>query len=209
MLGLAKRVRARILQASTSEVYGDPEVHPQACCSFSFSFSFSFFLFFATDFHAQTEDYWGKVNPIGVRSCYDEVFLHFVKWKVKLIRLPFTASFLRANALLSAYSSITTARTEYDAATPLFVSISPLTPLYFPLQVDIRVARIFNTYGPGMHPYDGRVVSNFIVQVDYRHTILILFLTFLSRPSLTRTLPFMAMEAKLGPFASCLISWMG
>ncbi len=95
MLGLAKRVRARILQASTSEVYGDPEVHPQ------------------------TEDYWGRVNPIGIRSCYDEgkrcaETLFFDYW--------------RQNRL------------------------------------DIKVVRIFNTYGPRMHPYDGRVVSNFIVQ---------------------------------------------
>jgi UDP-glucuronate decarboxylase len=95
MLGLAKRVRARILQASTSEVYGDPEVHPQ------------------------TEGYWGRVNPIGVRSCYDEgkrcaETLFFDYWRQN--------------------------------------------------KVDIKVVRIFNTYGPRMHPYDGRVVSNFIVQ---------------------------------------------
>ena len=95
MLGLAKRVRARILQASTSEVYGDPEVHPQP------------------------ETYWGRVNPIGVRSCYDEgkrcaETLFFDYWRQN--------------------------------------------------QVDIKVLRIFNTYGPRMHPYDGRVVSNFIVQ---------------------------------------------
>jgi UDP-glucuronate decarboxylase len=95
MLGLAKRVRARILQASTSEVYGDPEVHPQP------------------------ESYWGKVNPIGVRSCYDEgkrcaETLFFDYWRQN--------------------------------------------------KVDIKVVRIFNTYGPNMHPYDGRVVSNFIVQ---------------------------------------------
>jgi len=95
MLGLAKRVHARILQASTSEVYGDPEVHPQ------------------------TEDYWGKVNPIGVRSCYDE---------------------------------------GKRAAECLFFDYHRMNG------VDIRVARIFNTYGPGMHPYDGRVVSNFIIQ---------------------------------------------
>jgi len=95
MLGLAKRVRARILQASTSEVYGDPEVHPQP------------------------ETYWGRVNPIGVRSCYDEgkrcaETLFFDYWRQN--------------------------------------------------KVDIKVLRIFNTYGPRMHPYDGRVVSNFIVQ---------------------------------------------
>jgi len=95
MLGLAKRVRARILQASTSEVYGDPEVHPQP------------------------ESYWGRVNPIGVRSCYDEgkrcaETLFFDYWRQN--------------------------------------------------KVDIKVVRIFNTYGPRMHPYDGRVVSNFIVQ---------------------------------------------
>ena len=95
MLGLAKRVKARILQASTSEVYGDPEIHPQ------------------------TEDYWGKVNPIGIRSCYDEgkrcaETLFFDYWRQH--------------------------------------------------QLDIKVVRIFNTYGPRMHPKDGRVVSNFIMQ---------------------------------------------
>jgi UDP-glucuronate decarboxylase len=95
MLGLAKRVKAKILQASTSEVYGDPNVHPQ------------------------TEDYWGHVNPVGLRSCYDEgkrcaETLFFDYWRQH--RLP------------------------------------------------IKVARIFNTYGPRMHPNDGRVVSNFIVQ---------------------------------------------
>jgi len=95
MLGLAKRTRARILQASTSEVYGDPEVHPQP------------------------ESYWGKVNPIGVRSCYDEgkrcaETLFFDYWRQH--------------------------------------------------QLQIKVVRIFNTYGPRMHPNDGRVVSNFIVQ---------------------------------------------
>jgi UDP-glucuronate decarboxylase len=95
MLGLAKRVKAKILQASTSEVYGDPNVHPQ------------------------TEDYWGHVNPIGFRSCYDEgkrcaETLFFDYWRQHKLR--------------------------------------------------IKVARIFNTYGPRMHPHDGRVVSNFIVQ---------------------------------------------
>ncbi len=95
MLGLAKRVKARILQASTSEVYGDPEMHPQ------------------------TEEYWGRVNPIGIRSCYDEgkrcaETLFFDYWRQHQLR--------------------------------------------------IKVMRIFNTYGPRMHPNDGRVVSNFIVQ---------------------------------------------
>ena len=95
MLGLAKRLRARILQASTSEVYGDPSVHPQ------------------------TENYWGHVNPIGPRSCYDEgkrcaETLFFDYWRQH--------------------------------------------------RLQIKVARIFNTYGPRMHPNDGRVVSNFIVQ---------------------------------------------
>ena len=95
MLGLAKRVKAKILQASTSEVYGDPEVHPQ------------------------TEDYWGHVNPIGPRSCYDEgkrcaETLFFDYWRQHRVR--------------------------------------------------IKVVRIFNTYGPRMHPNDGRVVSNFVVQ---------------------------------------------
>jgi UDP-glucuronate decarboxylase len=95
MLGLAKRLRARIFQASTSEVYGDPAVHPQ------------------------TESYWGNVNPIGYRSCYDE---------------------------------------GKRCAETLFFDYHRQHHL------DIRVARIFNTYGPRMHPNDGRVVSNFIVQ---------------------------------------------
>jgi UDP-glucuronate decarboxylase len=95
MLGLAKRVGARILQASTSEVYGDPAVHPQ------------------------TEDYWGNVNPIGIRSCYDE---------------------------------------GKRCAETLFFDYHRQHRLH------IKVVRIFNTYGPRMHPNDGRVVSNFIVQ---------------------------------------------
>jgi UDP-glucuronate decarboxylase len=95
MLGLAKRTRARILQASTSEVYGDPLVHPQ------------------------TEDYWGHVNPIGVRSCYDEG---------KRVAETLCMDYHRQN------------------------------------KVDIRIVRIFNTYGPRMAENDGRVVSNFIVQ---------------------------------------------
>ena len=95
MLGLAKRLKAKILQASTSEVYGDPEVHPQP------------------------EEYWGKVNPIGIRSCYDEgkrcaETLFFDYWRQH--------------------------------------------------NLEIKVVRIFNTYGPRMNPNDGRVVSNFIVQ---------------------------------------------
>jgi UDP-glucuronate decarboxylase len=95
MLGLAKRLKIRILQASTSEVYGDPEVHPQ------------------------TEEYWGRVNPVGIRSCYDEgkrcaETLFFDYWRQH--------------------------------------------------QLQIKVMRIFNTYGPRMNPNDGRVVSNFIVQ---------------------------------------------
>ena len=94
-LGLAKRVRARVFQASTSEVYGDPEVHPQP------------------------ESYWGLVNPIGPRSCYDE---------------------------------------GKRCAETLFFDYHREN------KVDIRVVRIFNTYGPRMHPNDGRVVSNFIVQ---------------------------------------------
>jgi UDP-glucuronate decarboxylase len=95
VLGLAKRVKARVLQASTSEVYGDPNVHPQR------------------------EDYWGHVNPVGVRSCYDEG---------KRVAETLFFDYHRQN------------------------------------KVDIRVMRIFNTYGPRMHPNDGRVVSNFIVQ---------------------------------------------
>lgn len=95
MLGLAKRTRAKIFQASTSEVYGDPEVHPQV------------------------ESYWGKVNPIGIRSCYDE-------------------GKRCAETLFSDYHR------QHG--------------------VRIKIARIFNTYGPRMHPNDGRVVSNFIVQ---------------------------------------------
>jgi len=95
MLGLAKRVRARILQASTSEVYGDPQIHPQ------------------------TEDYWGNVNPIGIRSCYDEG---------KRVAETLMMDYHRQNG------------------------------------VDIRIVRIFNTYGPKMAEHDGRVVSNFITQ---------------------------------------------
>lgn len=95
MLGLAKRVKAKILQASTSEVYGDPEVHPQR------------------------EEYWGHVNPVGIRSCYDE---------------------------------------GKRCAETLFFDYHRQHDL------DIKVVRIFNTYGPRMHPNDGRVVSNFIVQ---------------------------------------------
>ena len=95
MLGLAKRVKAKILQASTSEVYGDPEVHPQP------------------------EGYWGRVNPIGIRSCYDE---------------------------------------GKRCAETLFFDYHRQHAL------NIRVARIFNTYGPRMHPNDGRVVSNFVIQ---------------------------------------------
>ena len=95
MLGLAKRLRGKILQASTSEVYGDPEVHPQP------------------------ESYWGKVNPIGIRSCYDE---------------------------------------GKRCAETLFFDY------HRQHQLRIKVVRIFNTYGPRMHPNDGRVVSNFIVQ---------------------------------------------
>ena len=95
MLGLAKRTGARILQASTSEVYGDPVVHPQ------------------------TEEYWGNVNPIGPRACYDE---------------------------------------GKRCAETLFFDY------YRQFQLPIRVVRIFNTYGPRMHPHDGRVVSNFIMQ---------------------------------------------
>lgn len=95
MLGLAKRIKARILQASTSEVYGDPLIHPQ------------------------TEDYWGHVNPIGLRSCYDE---------------------------------------GKRCAESLFVNY------HHQNEVEIKIIRIFNTYGPRMHPNDGRVVSNFIVQ---------------------------------------------
>jgi UDP-glucuronate decarboxylase len=95
MLGLAKRVRAKILQASTSEVYGDPDVHPQQ------------------------ESYWGRVNPIGIRSCYDE---------------------------------------GKRCAETLFFDY------HRQHQLRIKVVRIFNTYGPRMHPNDGRVVSNFIMQ---------------------------------------------
>jgi UDP-glucuronate decarboxylase len=95
MLGLAKRIKAKILQASTSEVYGDPKIHPQ------------------------TESYWGNVNPIGQRSCYDE---------------------------------------GKRCAETLFMDYHSQN------NVRIKIARIFNTYGPRMHPNDGRVVSNFIVQ---------------------------------------------
>ncbi len=95
MLGLAKRIKAKVLQASTSEVYGDPKVHPQ------------------------TEDYWGHVNPIGIRSCYDE---------------------------------------GKRVAETLFMNY------HHQNDVRIKIVRIFNTYGPRMHPNDGRVVSNFIMQ---------------------------------------------
>lgn len=95
MLGLAKRTRAKLMQASTSEVYGDPEVHPQ------------------------TEDYWGRVNPIGIRSCYDEG---------KRCAETLCMDYRRQHGL------------------------------------NVKIARIFNTYGSRMHPNDGRVVSNFIVQ---------------------------------------------
>ncbi len=95
MLGLAKRIKAKILQASTSEVYGDPQIHPQ------------------------TEEYWGNVNPIGPRACYDE---------------------------------------GKRCAESLFMNYHTQN------KVKIKILRIFNTYGPGMHPNDGRVVSNFIVQ---------------------------------------------
>jgi UDP-glucuronate decarboxylase len=95
LLGMAKRVKARILQASTSEVYGDPQIHPQ------------------------TEDYWGNVNPIGIRSCYDEG---------KRVAETLMMDYHRQN------------------------------------NVDVRIIRIFNTYGPRMAENDGRVVSNFIVQ---------------------------------------------
>jgi UDP-glucuronate decarboxylase len=95
VLGMAKRCGARVLQASTSEVYGDPQVHPQP------------------------ESYWGNVNPIGIRSCYDE---------------------------------------GKRVAETLFMDYHRMN------KVDIRIVRIFNTYGPRMHPYDGRVVSNFIRQ---------------------------------------------
>lgn len=95
MLGLAKRINARILQASTSEVYGDPTIHPQV------------------------ESYWGNVNPIGIRACYDE---------------------------------------GKRSAETLFVNYQRQN------NVDIKIIRIFNTYGPKMHPNDGRVVSNFIMQ---------------------------------------------
>jgi UDP-glucuronate decarboxylase len=95
VLGMAKRCGARVLQASTSEVYGDPQVHPQP------------------------ESYWGNVNPIGIRSCYDE---------------------------------------GKRVAETLFMDYSRMN------RVDVRIVRIFNTYGPRMHPFDGRVVSNFIRQ---------------------------------------------
>ncbi len=104
MLGLAKRIRAKILQASTSEVYGDPRVHPQ------------------------NEDYWGYVNPVGLRSCYDE---------------------------------------GKRCAETLFMDY------HIQNDVNIKIARIFNTYGPKMHPNDGRVVSNFIVQALRQENITI------------------------------------
>lgn len=104
MLGLAKRIRAKVLQASTSEVYGDPQIHPQV------------------------ETYWGNVNPIGERSCYDE---------------------------------------GKRAAETLFIDYHKQN------RVRIKIARIFNTYGPRMHPHDGRVVSNFVVQAMQNQDITI------------------------------------
>ncbi len=104
MLGLAKRIRAKILQASTSEVYGDPKIHPQ------------------------TEDYWGHVNPIGMRSCYDE---------------------------------------GKRCAESLFMNY------HHQNGVRIKIIRIFNTYGTRMHPQDGRVVSNFIIQALHNQDITI------------------------------------
>jgi UDP-glucuronate decarboxylase len=104
MLGLAKRIKAKILQASTSEVYGDPEIHPQE------------------------ESYWGHVNPIGIRACYDE---------------------------------------GKRCAETLFVNYHRQN------NVKIKIIRIFNTYGPKMHPHDGRVVSNFIVQALQNQNITI------------------------------------
>jgi UDP-glucuronate decarboxylase len=104
MLGLAKRIRAKILQASTSEVYGDPKIHPQ------------------------TEDYWGHVNPIGTRSCYDE---------------------------------------GKRCAESLFMNYHQQN------NVRIKIIRIFNTYGTRMHPQDGRVVSNFIIQALHNEDITI------------------------------------
>jgi UDP-glucuronate decarboxylase len=104
MLGLAKRTKARILQASTSEVYGDPDIHPQV------------------------ESYWGNVNPIGIRSCYDE---------------------------------------GKRCAETLFFDY------YRQHKVEIKIMRIFNTYGPRMHPNDGRVISNFIMQALHNDNITI------------------------------------
>jgi UDP-glucuronate decarboxylase len=104
MLGLAKRTKSRILQASTSEVYGDPSIHPQV------------------------ESYWGNVNPIGIRSCYDE---------------------------------------GKRCAETLFFDY------YRQHKVEIKVVRIFNTYGPNMHPNDGRVISNFIMQALHNDNITI------------------------------------
>jgi len=104
MLGLAKRIKAKILQASTSEVYGDPKIHPQ------------------------TEDYWGHVNPIGLRSCYDE---------------------------------------GKRCAESLFMNY------HHQNEVRIKIIRIFNTYGTRMHPQDGRVVSNFIIQALHNEDITI------------------------------------
>lgn len=136
MLGLAKRAGAKILQASTSEIYGDPEVHPQR------------------------EDYWGNVNPIGVRSCYDE---------------------------------------GKRCAETLFFDYHRQHGL------DIRVARIFNTYGPNMDPNDGRVVSNFIMQALHGEDI-----TIYGKGSQTRSfcyvddlitglISFMACKSSHGP----------
>jgi UDP-glucuronate decarboxylase len=104
MLGLAKRTRAKILQASTSEIYGDPEIHPQV------------------------ESYWGNVNPLGPRACYDE---------------------------------------GKRCSETLYMSY------YYQKNVEVKIARIFNTYGPRMHPDDGRVISNFVMQALYDKDITI------------------------------------
>ena len=114
MLGLAKRTKARILIASTSEVYGDPEVQS--------NYNNDREMKYVCQVHPQPESYWGNVNPIGPRACYDEG---------KRV----------AETLAYAYHKQS--------------------------GVDVRVARIFNTYGPRMHANDGRVVSNFIIQVRH------------------------------------------
>ena len=121
MLGLARRVKARLLFASTSEVYGDPEVHPQK------------------------ETYWGNVNPIGPRACYDEA---------KRV----------AEAMCYAYAQQVIIKSLSSSSSLIFKICNVSLLVNNQERVEVRIARIFNTFGPQMNINDGRVVSNFITQ---------------------------------------------